>query len=423
MPQKKIFHRNWVIVGAILIQCCLGIIYTWCVFTIPLREAGWTVAQTQDVLSLKTASLAISLLIAGRLLPKYGPRFISTVGGISLGMGYILGGLFGGTDFVSLLFFIGLLGGTGIGIAYVVPIAVGMKWFPDKKGFITGLSVAGFGFGSIFWANLADDWGHLLDTQGLSNTFIIYGILFTALILLGSRLMVFPPENWSPKGWENSRYKKSMKSCNTVHLTSLQMLATPDFYKIFFAYTCASSVGLMCAGLMKIFPISALTRNGVDFVEASAISGMAMAIFFSIANGLGRITWGLISDRYGRKPSLIIMLIIQGFTVIAFQEMARTPYLLFLGASMLGFNYGGNFALFPTMTADIFGEKYIGQNYGWVFLAFGLGGILGPKLGGILGDRGHLPWAFSICGVICFIAAALVTFVRNPTLKESFESA
>ena len=163
---------------------------------------------------------------------------------------------------------------------------------------------------------------------------------------------------------------------------------------------------------MKLFPMKALTSTGMDVAAASAIAGTAMAIFFSLANGIGRIAWGTISDTLGRKRSIIIMMATQGVIVILFQWMASSEYLLYLGATLIGFNFGGNFALFPTITADTFGTKYIGQNYGWVFLAYGVGGILGPIMGGKLGDMQNFPLAFTICGILCLVAAGLISTVK-----------
>jgi OFA family oxalate/formate antiporter-like MFS transporter len=179
----------------------------------------------------------------------------------------------------------------------------------------------------------------------------------------------------------------------------------------------------MNIGLMKSFPPKALAGAGMDAVAASAIAGTAMAVFFSLANGIGRIVWGMVSDKLGRKPSIIIMLASQGVLVICFQWMAGSEYLLYLGATLIGFNFGGNFALFPSITADTFGTKYLAQNYGWVFLSYGVGGIAGPMLGGVLGDMGNFPLAFTICGVMCLVAAGIAAAIKHPHHKAQTEAA
>jgi len=143
-----------------------------------------------------------------------------------------------------------------------------------------------------------------------------------------------------------------------------------------------------------------------------------MAVFFSLANGLGRIGWGTISDKIGRKMSIIIMTAVQGVMMLVFPLMAGLPGTLYLAATLVGFNFGGNFALFPTVTADTFGSRYVGQNYAWVFLAYGVGGIFGPILGGKLGDMGNFPMAFTIVGALCLLAAAIMSQLK-PAIKST----
>jgi OFA family oxalate/formate antiporter-like MFS transporter len=419
MSSGNIKNRWFVVIGAILIQLCLGAIYAWSVFTPKLVEADWTKAQTQAVFAAGLALFAIVMVIAGRLLPKWGPRKLAFSGGIVLGLGYLLAGLFGGTSFWSIFFFIGIIGGSGIGLAYVVPIAVGMRWFPDKKGLITGLAVAGFGFGAMLWVKLAGAWGNLIANLGLSTTFTIYGVVFFVTVMIGGIWMVFPPEGWKPEGWIPPEEAKDSKTTKVADLVSSQMLKTPQYYMILLTFVFGASAGLMSIGLMKLFPMQALTDSGLSQAAASGIAGTAMAVFFSLANGFGRIAWGAISDKLGRRNSIMIMMATQGIMVILFQWMAGTPALLYLGATLIGFNFGGNFALFPTITADTFGAKFIGQNYGWIFLAYGIGGIFGPILGGKLGDVGNFPLAFTICGILCLVAAGIISMVKPPKIATA----
>ena len=414
----KVKNRWFVVLGAVLIQLALGAIYAWSVFTPSLVEAGWSKAMTQGVFATGLFFFAVVMVIAGRIMPKLGPRKVAMAGGFVLGSGYLLAGLFGGTNFIALLIFIGMIGGAGIGLAYVVPIAVGMRWFPDKKGLITGMAVSGFGFGATLWVKLAGSWGSLIALYGLSTTFTALGGIFMLMILLGGIWMVFPPEGWLPAGYTLPAAADGSVDDESGHFNSSEMLKTRQYYFIFITFTFGASAGLMSIGLMKLWPMFALTANGIDKVAASAIAGTAMAVFFSLANGLGRIAWGAISDRLGRKKSIVIMMATQGVVVILFQWMAGTPALLYLGATLIGFNFGGNFSLFPTITADTFGAKFIGQNYGWVFLAYGFGGILGPIMGGWLGDMGNFPLAFTICGILCLVAAVIMSQIK-PAVKTA----
>ncbi len=410
MEKQKVMNRGLVVLGAILIQLALGAIYAWSVFTPSLAEAGWTKEETQWVFAIGLVSFAVFMVFAGKRLNAWGPQKLAVIGGLVLGLGYVLGGMIGGTSFWALLVLIGLVGGAGIGFAYVVPIAVGMRWFPDKKGMITGLAVAGFGFGAMLWVKLAGSWGHLIENMGLSSTFMAYGVAFAAMVIIGGLWMKFPPAGWKPEGYEEKQAAASVKA--DIEFNSSDMLKKLQFYLIFFTFVFSAGAGLMSIGLMKLYPMEALQNAGMSALEASAIAGTAMAVFFSLANGLGRIIWGMMSDKLGRKTSIIIMTATQGIIVILFTFMAGNEYLLYLGATLIGFNFGGNFALFPTITADTFGAKNVGQNYPFIFLAYGVGGIIGPILGGKMGDIGNFPMAFTISGIAVLVGTLLIIMVK-----------
>jgi len=404
-------NRGLVVLGAILIQLALGAIYAWSVFTPSLIVEGWAKADTQWVFAIGLVSFAVFMVFAGKKIATWGPQKLTFLGGIVLGLGYLIAGLFGGTSFWPLVILIGLVGGAGIGFAYVVPIAVGMRWFPDKKGMITGLAVAGFGFGAMLWVKLAGSWGHLIENIGLSSTFTTYGIIFAIMVIIGGLWMKFPPVGWKPEGYKEAVAGKTGSS-EDKEFSSSEMLRKPQFYLIFFTFVVSAGAGLMSIGLMKLYPMEALQANGLSMAEASAIAGTAMAVFFSLANGIGRIVWGMLSDKLGRKTSIIIMTATQGILVILFTYMAGSEILLYLGATLIGFNFGGNFALFPTITADTFGAKNVGQNYPFVFLAYGVGGILGPILGGMMGDIGNFSMAFTISGIAVLFGTILMLMVK-----------
>ena len=416
MSNTRPMDRRFVIPGAILIQLSLGAIYAWSVFTPALKTAGWSKLDTQLVFALGLASFAVIMVGAGKAITRFGPQKMAIAGGLTLGAGYLFAGLLGATNFWVVLIGVGLIGGAGIGLAYVVPIAVGMRWFPDKKGMITGLAVAGFGFGAMGWVKMAGAWGHMIENIGLASTFIIYGIAFAVLILIGSIWMRMPPKDWLPEGFTPPASKAGAGGEN---FTIIEMLRTPQFYLIFLTFTASAGAGLMSIGLMKLYPMEALQAAGYGAVEASAIAGTAMAVFFSLANGLGRIIWGTLSDKLGRKRSVIIMTASQALFLFAFTYMAGNAWLLYLGAALIGFNFGGNFALFPTLTADVFGTERVGQNYPMVFLSYGVGGIAGPILGGMLGDMGNFPLAFSICAGACLAGAACTAMVMTPDHEEA----
>lgn len=402
-------------VGAVLIQFCLGAIYAWSVFTPALRDAGWSRVQTQVVFSVGLASFAVVMVLAGKKLATWGPRRLATMGGLTLGAGYLLAAINDGVEFWSVLVGVGLIGGAGIGLGYVVPIAVGMRWFPDRKGMITGVAVAGFGFGALGWIKVAGEWGGLIENLGIDATFAIYGVVFALLVLAGSTAMAFPPKGWLPDGFT----PPAGAAAGTVEYTAREMLRTPQFHLISITFAVSAGAGLMAIGLMKLYPVEALVDGGLSTAEASAVAGTAMAVFFSLANGIGRLAWGALSDKLGRKLSIIVMAASQGVLMFAFIPMAGGEYTLYLAAALIGFNFGGNFALFPAITADRFGNTAVGANYPWVFLAYGFGGIVFPILGGWLGDSGNFPLAFAICGAAGLVGAVAAFLVFPPHHDEA----
>jgi OFA family oxalate/formate antiporter-like MFS transporter len=411
-----------VIFGALLIQLSLGAIYAWSVFAKPLQTSGWTTADTQWPFTVGLVSFALVMVYAGRKLYVFGPRKLTAAGGILLGLGYFLAGIMGGDSFWPVLIGIGLMGGAGIGLGYVVPIAVGMQWFPDKKGLITGIAVAGFGLGAMIWVKLAGTWGGLITTYGLGATFMVYGAVFMALVLIGSLWMTFPPTFVPPTPDQQG---------GKFDFHSNEMIRTRHYWSIFSTFAIGATAGLMCIGLMKQFPSQALVASGMGTALADATAGTAMVIF-AIFNAIGRIGWGKISDvighavncdHNGRRTSLIIMAASQGLFVATFPYVAGMEYALYLFAALIGFNFGGNFALFPAITTDTFGHKFFGQNYGYVFLAYGLGGTAGPMLGGYLGDMNNFTLAFIITGVMSLFAAGIISTVKIPVKNQEEDAA
>ncbi len=427
---KPPFNRWLVVVGAVLIQLALGAIYAWSVFTARLTDPNgpyaFSASETAWVFSTGLATFAVVMVLAGRLLPRVGPRLLAVAGGLLLGAGYVLAGFFGGGFWTQLLC-IGLMGGAGIGLGYVVPIAVGVKWFPDRKGLITGLAVAGFGFGATIWVKLAGSWfGGLINTvsvfglPGVQSVFLIYGVIFAVLVLLGSSVMRNPPEGYTPAGWTPPEPEDG-DGDGATDLTSAEMLRKPQFYVLWTVFMCSALAGLMVIYCIKLFGIDALEFRGV--LNAGAITGTAMA-WYAIFNGVGRIAWGSVSDRIGRKQAIMAMTLLQGVVML----MAYHVFITFgletgfiVAAALIGFNFGGNFALFPAATADYFGNRNVGTNYGWVFTAYGVAGIAGPLLAGHFKDAAQgavMPsvWMtpFLIAGVACLVATAIIALSGSP---------
>lgn len=326
MSEQKVMNRWLVVAGAILIQLCLGALYAWSAFTGKLTAPDgaflFTKTQTQVIFSVGLAIFAIVMaLIAGKWQAKVGPRIVAITGGFVMGAGYVIAGL-SGASFWGILIGIGILGGAGIGLGYVCPIATCVKWFPDKKGLITGLAVAGFGFGALIWVKLTSGFvfGPLDLTPGwkglygsgwtVSSVFILYGVLFAALVALGALVMVSPPAGWKPAGWTPPTGAAANTSGQTA-FTVKEMVATPQYWALFVTFIMGATAGLMVIGVIGLFGKDALTANGIDGAKAVVIAGTAMGLFYSLMNGLGRIIWGSLSDKLGRKISIVIMTALQ----------------------------------------------------------------------------------------------------------------
>lgn len=422
--------NRWIIVAcAILIQLALGSIYAWSAFTTPLQKGfGFSKTETNLIFSAGLASFGIMTILGGRIQQKIKPRWVALAGGTVLGLGYILGGLMG-DSFMTKLIFIGFIGGAGIGLGYVVPIAVGVKWFPDKKGLLTGLAVAGFGFGALLWIMVANP-PALLGINGLidaknyvdsvNKTFLIYGIAYFVLVGIGSLAMINPPEGYSPKGWDPSKITKAVKKSQGIEVGPLGMLTRWQFYVMWSMFMVGALAGLMVIGNVKNFAISGegFTDHGFNAADAADFGIIAASICLPILNGTGRIVWGVISDKIGRKYAFALMFSLQALSMSVFFLTPASPIVFFVAAASIGFNFGGNFALFPATTADYFGNKTVGLNYGIVFTSYAAGGIAGPLLAGIVQDKG---WSFTLAflpaAILCLIAVGLALLITAPKQK------
>ena len=385
--------------GAIIVQLCLGAIYAWSVFVNPLKETyGFTTTETQIIFSLGLASFAATMIFAGRWQDKKGPRIVATLGGVVLGIGYIMGGMSGGS-FMIIALGVGIIGGAGIGLGYVCPIAACVKWFPDKRGLVTGLAVAGFGAGAWIFSALSD---MFIKSSGVLSAFIYLGIIFAAFVVIGAQLLRNPPPGWSPKGWKAAAKKVSKKT----DFSGKEMLRTRQFWMLWVMFVCGALAGLMVIGILKPF--------GVTAGLSAAVAGSAVGVL-ALFNGAGRITWGVLSDKIGRNRAMSMMFVLQGVMMLFLMQMGGSELTLAAAAAWVGFNFGGNFALFPSATADYFGTKNLGMNYGLVFTSYGVAGIVGPLLGGMVFDMtGSYLWAFMPAGVLCLFAACLAFLLRPP---------
>jgi len=256
----------------------------------------------------------------------------------------------------------------------------------------------------------------------------MYGIAFAVIVLIGSIWMVNPPAGWLPERYSPPEQKPNETAIDTsgaVNFTAKEMCRTPQFYLLWLTFIFSAGTGLMVIGCIKLFGIDALQASaGLSAEAAAAAAGTAMA-WYAILNGLGRIVWGTLSDKLGRKMSIFLMCLFQGIIMLAFLKLGSTVIGLTIGACIIGFNFGGNFALFPAATADFFGNKNVGVNYGWMFTAYGVGGIVMPMTAGYFkdmaggsGDPSAWSAPFLIGGVVC-IVAAVISIMAKPTQRKA----
>jgi OFA family oxalate/formate antiporter-like MFS transporter len=394
-------NRWLVVVGGLIIQLCLGAIYSWSVFVNPLKQGfGYTTTQTQIIFSVALATFAVVMVFAGKWQDKRGPRIVASVGGVVLGVGYLLAGLTGGS-FPLIIATVGIIGGAGIGLCYVCPIAACVKWFPDKRGLVSGLAVAGFGAGAWLFAKLASSF---IASAGVLGAFTYLGVIFLAAVVLGAQLLRNPPAGYRPDGWEPPVVEGSKAS--SADFGWREMTKTRQFWMLWLMYMFGAAAGLLVIGNLKPYGVfSGLTPE---------VAGTAVGVL-ALFNGAGRIVWGAASDRLGRKNAMTLMFLLQGAMMLYLINMGATEFKLTVAAAWVGFNFGGNFALFPSATADFFGTRNVGMNYGFVFTSYGVAGIVGPILGGSVFDMtGSYLWAFIPAGAACLIAAVISLTLRKP---------
>ncbi len=389
-------NRITPVIGALLVQAILGTVYAFSVFVKPMQlEFGWDRTTTQWAFSFALLTFAIVMIPAGKLQDKIGPKKTASIGGVLLGLSFLLGALFINENRPWVLYITyGLIGGAGIGFGYVCPIAALVKWYPDKKGLITGIAVAGFGAGALFFAGpastliLAPNPGSealgigkiILLALGVDKGegfgigwrlfFVIHGIFATAVVVFGASLLKTPPPGWKPAGWTGSVSVNQQKQND---YSWKEMLNTPIACMLWVTFIFGATSGLMAIGQWK--PMTAAILQGQTFApEWLGTFGRFVEPvgILAIFNALGRVFWGKISDMIDRPRAMMMMYLAQG-TAFMLLISVESTFAVFLASALVGLNFGGNFALFPAATADYFGSKNLGMNYGWILLMLKVG--------------------------------------------------
>lgn len=442
--QPSSLARWKVLIGAIVVQLILGTVYGYSIFWQPLEErlypqdfisqseqaklleAGKPVPADVRVLpddqakkfhderqaplkyafALAILSFALFMVPAGRLQDAKGPRLPAAIGGVLLGGAFLLEGLLLKFDvikattgnIVALVLTVGLLAGAGIGFAYVCPIAALVKWFPKAKGLVSGIAVAGFGFGAFLFSNKDLSFGGsvFLREHGVDQFFIVHGLVATVAVLVGAFLLSNPPGT-PPKAPAESEAK--------------DLLRKPGFYMLWTMFFSGALAGLTVIGVAKGFAgeqlVSAAGAVTPDMkkmlMEKGALAVGSLAIF----NAIGRIVWGVVSDRIGRTPAFVLMFAFQAVMMFLLPSFTSEGAIA-IGAGLVGFNFGGNFALFPSATADLFGAKNLGANYALVFTSYGVAGVAGIYAANTAKDlTGSYAGAFAVCGTLCVLSCVM----------------
>ncbi len=397
LPSRWLF-----VIAAVLMQLGLGNVYSWSIFRNPLMSLhGWTIQEATLPFTICVVFFAVGMIIAGRWQDRVGPGIVAMTGGVLLGAGFLLAGQFGQT-LLGLCLTYGVLVGLGVGFAYVTPIATCVKWFPDMRGFITGLAVLGFGAGSLIVAPVGT-W--LISRISVYGTFAVFGAAFGVLVVVTGAILRNPPGGWKPAGWTPPA--NGPGSAEHKDYPPSEMAKTFQFYLIWVVFLFWAGVGLMV--------ISQAVPMGQELAGLSATVAAGSLGLMSILNGLGRPAFGFISDKLGRKGATILAQAVFILTLLFILPNARDFALYTLGISLIGLAYGGSLSVMPAFTADYYGTKHLGINYGWVFSAWGAAGVLGPIIGAqVRAATGAWGGAFVVLAVLSAAAAALILIAKPP---------
>jgi len=402
-------NRGWLVAaGGTGINLALGVLYSWSIFKVAIKgsvESGgafqWNIAQLNDPFSVACLVFAFSMILAGRIQDRWGPRLTALLGGLLVGTGFLLVSRSAAYGVWVLGF--GVLAGMGIGFGYSAATPPALKWFPPARtGLIAGLVVSGFGLASVYIAPLSR---HLIGRFGLQTAMAILGAAFFAVVSALSLLLVNPPRDFVPAAAPGGAVAAARPAAARRDLTPSQMLRTPAAYVLWGTFFIGAGAGLMVIGF-----IGEMAKQALGEAAFLAVAIMA------VGNAGGRIAAGVASDRLGRQPALMILLGAQAVlmflaALLTGAGSASAPVCLLL-ATLIGFNYGGNLSLFPSFTKDRYGLRHFGMNYGIIFTAWGVGGFAMSRLSQMLYASSHsYTTSFLIAGGLlvagCLLSLAL----------------
>lgn len=424
VQENKVPAKAWLVtLAGMAINLCLGILYAWSVWAKALINvkdagkpmvginAGWTFltnAEAATPFSLCVIIFALFMIAGGRIQDKYGPKVGATLGGLCLAAGCILAGLM--KSYTGLIVGFGILGGIGMGIGYAAPTPAALKWFgPHRRGLIAGLVVGGYGGAALYIAPLAQK---LIDTYGISGSFIGLGIFFAIVVVIAGQLLSWPPQGYVPPGVNTAAQAANAAKRHSTHDWSAgEMAKTWPFYALIVLFIGSTQSGLMI--IANAAGILSSAAKGVPFFAANA---WILVSFGGAVNALGRVGTGMYSDRIGRDNAYMVNCIISALCLFAMPSIiaSKNIFLLFLAIGIAYWQYGGGLSLLPAFTADFYGAKNLGFNYGLVFIGWGLGFFMARLAGTIKDVTGSLDYAFYLSAAVLIIAVGLVRITKRP---------
>jgi MFS transporter, OFA family, oxalate/formate antiporter len=379
--------RYAILLAAVLMQMCLGATYSWSVFVQPLRAlTGLQQGPVQIPFTVFYFIFPLTMMIAGTLLPRIGPRVSAMAGGLCFGGGWLLAGQ-GDQSFIFTTLGIGLLAGIGAGMAYIVPITVCIRWFPNSKGLVTGIAVAGFGGGAALVSKLG---GWLMATAGRTpfETFTIFGLIFAVVVVTAGTFMHFPRQRPTDRARHPARI--------------VEILGHPAFFLLY---------GAMFFGLAAGFAVNANLKELYRGTGNTFEIGITAVSLFALANATGRIVWGLVFDRVRSATAIQANLLLQAAVLFAAPAMLSSSWGFWAVALLTGFNYGGVLVIYVSTTSRCWGADRVGQVYSWLFSS-NIPAALSPILAGMTFDRSHsfTPALYTLAGML--LCCAVVTCRR-----------
>ncbi|MCL2606898.1 MAG: OFA family MFS transporter [Coriobacteriia bacterium] len=405
-----------VLAACVLLNLSIQFLYTWSLIRVELlHQWDWTPAEAGLPFTLILVFFAVGALVGGRLQDKFGPRWIAAVGGLMAGSGLIFSGLAGDSPLGVALAF-GALSGLGIGCAYGSALPAALKWFhPSKKGLIGGIVLGGFSLASVMYAPIT---GWLLNNVTIESTFLYLGAGVVIFSFLVAQFVKNPPENYVAPKPKNLAHAAITK--DSLDFNFRQMLKTPVFYLMFATFALTSSVGLMMIG-----NISNITNLQLAEAEHATVIGIGIAVFLisfaAIINTAGRIAGGSLSDRIGRTNTLLIAIVVQMINMLLF-SFYDSVILLTIGFALVGLCLGIFLTMFPTLTGDQFGLKNYGLNYGIMYMACGVAGLLAP----VIADRlyavhGNFFITYIVSALMMLVAMGLTLFLKKALARRNGE--